>query len=148
MALTRNFQIHVKEESVHVISDRYDNEKTNNSRDNFHFLHSIFSIPINRQSETMILPFKSRPSGRNNKLNPSQKATIAALLIAGKHPDFIVKECGVSRSTVYRVREGVKYTEQNPSSNCKKAGRPKKTTEEMDNFLVELSGSNRKLMPK
>lgn len=96
----------------------------------------------------MILPFKSRKVGSKKKLDTSQLATIAAFLVAGKDATFIAKECGVGRRTVYRVRRSLNSPEQDSASKKKKAGRPKKTTAEMDNFLIELADSNRKLLPK
>ena len=39
------------------------------------------------------------------------------------------------------------YNEKYPKSKNKKAGRPKKTTKEMDNFIVDNVERNRKLLP-
>ena len=73
-------------------------------------------------------------------------AAVMALLHTGRSPDVIVQETGVSRRSVFRLLAKSKLTENKVSD--KKLGRPQKTTDVMDDFIIATVEANRKTSPK
>ena len=100
----------------------------------------------------MILPKSANQSNTSlgvrrssrKKISVERRAALIALREAGVCIDEIQKQTGASRASIFRLARASKY----PKSKNKKAGRPKKTTEEMDNFIVDNVERNRKLLPK
>ena len=98
----------------------------------------------------MILPVKSKSCAKK-KLTSVERATITAYLKAGLDPEAIVRQTDASLRTVYRVKESIRnehISNRKAAPTKKTVGRPKKTTAEMDNWLIENADSNRKLLPK
>ena len=83
------------------------------------------------------------------RLSKAQTASIIALKEACVELERIIQITGTSRATVFRVLRSMKQTASpTPHTASKSIGRPRKTTVEMDNFIVESVESNRKLLPK
>ena len=111
--------------------------------------HNPFTFPVHAN---MILPKSANQSNTSlgvrrssrKKISVERRAALIALREAGVCIDEIQKQTGASRASIFRLARASKY----PKSKNKKAGRPKKTTEEMDNFIVDNVERNRKLLPK
>ena len=83
------------------------------------------------------------------RLSKAQTASIIALKEACVELERIIQIIGTSRATVFRVLRLMKQTASpTPHTANKSIGRPRKTTVEMDIFIVESVESNRKLLPK
>ena len=110
------------------------------------------SFHISCPDANMILPKSANQSNTSlgvrrssrKKMSVERRAALIALREAGVCIDEIQKQTGASRASIFRLARASKY----PKSKNKKAGRPKKTTEEMDNFIVDNVERNRKLLPK
>ena len=107
-----------------------------------------FKFPVHAN---MILPKSANQSNTSlgvrrssrKKISVERRAALIALREAGVCIDEIQKQTGASRASIFRLARASKY----PKSKNKKAGRPKKTTKEMDNFIVDNVERNRKLLP-
>ena len=109
---------------------------------NFHL--SVF-IPI---ACNMILPRKAH-SASKRRLSQAEVCSILVLRDAAIEVKKIMELTGVSQSTIYRL---LKHSTQPPQTSFpaskKPVGRPRKTTEEMDKFILDTVNSNRKLVPR
>jgi len=93
-------------------------------------------------------------SKKKKNLSRAEIASVLVLKKANVALNDIVSLVGVSRATVFRVlkasRSGTSSS-NNGNSNLqskKRVGRPRKTTVEMDDFIVKCVEDNRKLVPK
>ena len=83
------------------------------------------------------------------RLSKAQTASIIALKEACVEVERIIQITDTSRATVFRVLHSMKQAVLPiPHTVNKCIGRPRKTTVEMDNFIVESVELNKKLMPK
>ena len=116
-----------------------------------HFLIFLDSKP----KEDMIVATSQKLKSKKKKnLSRAEIASVLVLKKANVALNDIVSLVGVSRATVFRVlkasRSGTSSS-KNGNSNLqskKRVGRPRKTTVEMDDFIVKCVEDNRKLVPK
>ena len=116
-----------------------------------HFLIFLDSKP----KEDMIVATSQKLKSKKKKnLSRAEIASVLVLKKANVALNDIVSLVKVSRATVFRVlkasRSGTSSS-KNGNSNLqskKRVGRPRKTTVEMDDFIVKCVEDNRKLVPK
>ena len=107
-------------------------------------------LPISLKANMIVPPIVTRkycePSRtRRKRIDKVQRATIIGLRKANLCVKEIATQTGSSRATIFRVLKSLK---QPNVKHLKKMGRPSKTTEEIDKFIVETVEENRKLVPK
>ena len=95
----------------------------------------------------MILP-TSHIQKRNKNLSRAEIASVLVLKKAKVALKDIITLTGISRATVFRVVKASRSDGSPKKNGNKPVGRPRKTTVEMDNFIVSCVEDNRKMVPK
>ena len=95
----------------------------------------------------MILP-TSHIQKRSKNLSRAEIASVLVLKKAKVALKDIITLTGISRATVFRVLQASKPDGSPKKNGNKPVGRPRKTTVEMDNFIVSCVEDNRKIVPK
>jgi transposase len=93
---------------------------------------------------------KSLDNPLKNKRTNCNKVVKTAILNArkaGMEIGTIVTLFGVSRATVFRIMRSFRLTGKIEDNACYRSGRKKKTSPEMDSFIVESVEENRKMIP-
>ena len=115
-----------------------------------HSATRVMFLPISLTANMIVPPIVARKyceSTRTSRkrIDKVQRATIIALRNANLCVEEIATQTGSSRATIFRVLKSLK---QPNVKHLKKMGRPSKTTEEIDKFIVDTVEENRKLVPK